>query len=180
VATHGRTIRLPSHIIEQLSRLYTVARDLQSALGRPPTVVEIAEKLGVQPEKVLTALRAARLPLSLETPVGTEAESTLASFIADTVLRPPAEEAEEAAFSDAEALQAALKEYLTTREVTILNLRYGLTDGRERTMAEVANEVGLSRDASARLRCRRCRNCAPRRCESASANTSDSSRAPMS
>jgi RNA polymerase primary sigma factor len=145
VATHGRTIRLPSHIIEQLSRFYTAARELQSTLGRPPTVAEIGDKLGVEPEKVQTALRAARVPLSLEAPVGAEAEATLASFIADTVLPPPAEEAEEAVF--AEALHAALKEYLAPREVTILNLRYGLSDGRERTMAEVATEVGLSREA---------------------------------
>jgi RNA polymerase primary sigma factor len=96
VATHGRTLRLPSHIIEQLSRFYTAARELQSSLGRPPTVTEIGEKVGVEPDKVQAALRAARVPLSLESPVGTEAEATLASFIADTVLQTPGEEAEEA------------------------------------------------------------------------------------
>jgi RNA polymerase primary sigma factor len=145
VATYGRTIRLPSHVIEQLSRFHNAARELHSDLGRPPTLAEIGHKLNIEPEKVRAVLLAARVPLSLETPVGTEAEATLASFIADTVLRSPAEEAEEAVFST--AFEAALKEYLTPREVAVLTLRFGLSDGRERTLAEVAKQMGMSRES---------------------------------
>jgi RNA polymerase primary sigma factor len=145
VATYGRTIRLPSHVIGQLTKFYDAARQLQRDLGRPPTMVEIGHKLNIEPEKVRAVLLAARVPLSLETPVGTEAEATLASFIADTVLRSPAEEAEEAVFST--AFEAALKEYLTPREVAVLTLRFGLSDGRERTLAEVAKQMGMSRES---------------------------------
>ncbi|HEX8966607.1 MAG TPA: sigma-70 family RNA polymerase sigma factor, partial [Chloroflexota bacterium] len=145
VATHGRTIRLPSHIIEQLSRFYTAARELQRDLGRPPTVAEIGKALDVEPEKVRAALQAARVPLSLDSPVGTDGEATLASFVADTVLRSPAEAAEDADVSA--VVETALKEHLTPREVAILKLRYGLADSRERSIAEVAREVGLSRES---------------------------------
>ncbi len=149
VADQGRTIRLPVHIIEQLTKLYGVSRQLQVELDRPPTTEEIAERMHTTPEKVREALRAARVPISLETPVGEDAEATLATFIADTVMRAPAEEAEEAVLAG--ALDAALHEFLTPREVAVLKLRFGLEDGRERSLGEVGEELKMSRERARQL-----------------------------
>src|SRR5918912_3503898 len=95
VADQGRTIRLPVNVIEQLTRQYNTARDLHQELGREPTATEIGERLGVDPERVREAFRAAKVPISLEPPIGEEDESTVADFVSD--LTPsPAEEAEDA------------------------------------------------------------------------------------
>lgn len=145
IADHGRTIRLPVHVIEQLTKLYNASRELQSALGREPTPDEIADRLGIKPDQVREAFRAAKVPLSLETPIGEEAESTLADLIADAASRAPSELAEDAFLAD--TLDRALREHLSPRETELLRLRYGLDrEGHERTLAEVGQQLGVSRE----------------------------------
>ncbi|HZU06945.1 MAG TPA: sigma-70 family RNA polymerase sigma factor [Chloroflexota bacterium] len=144
VADQARTVRLPVHVIEQLTRIYNTARDLHQELGREPTATEIAERLGLEPEKVREAFLAAKVPISLETPIGDEEESTIADFIADATARSPLQEAEEQVL--AETLDKALREHLPPRAAQVLRLRYGLPDGRPRTLGEIAEEVGVSRE----------------------------------
>ena len=145
VAEQSRTIRLPVHIIEQLTKLYNTARDLQYELGRPATPDEIGERIGVDPERVREAFRAAKVPISLETPIGDEQESTLADLIADASSRATAEEAEEGVLS--QTLDDALRRHLSPRETEILRLRFGLDrGGQERTLGEVGEELGISRE----------------------------------
>ena len=145
VAEQGRTIRLPGHVFEQLSKLYSVARELNEQLGRAPTPEEIGQRAGVDPERVREAFQAARMPISLELPVGEDATSTLGDLVADATGQPPAEEAEERVL--ASTLERALAEYLSPREATILRLRFGLDrGGEERTLGEVGNMIGLSRE----------------------------------
>jgi RNA polymerase primary sigma factor len=143
-AEQGRTIRLPSHIIEQLTKLYNTARALQESLGRAPTPEEIGERLGIEPARVRDAFRAAKVPISLETPLGAEEQATIADLIADTAGRAPAEEAEESVLAG--ELEQVLQQHLEPRELAVLRLRYGLGDQRERTLAEVGEELGMSRE----------------------------------
>jgi RNA polymerase primary sigma factor len=144
VADQARTIRLPVHVIEQLTRQYNTARDLHQELGREPTAEEIAERLGVEPEKIREAFRAAKVPISLETPVGVEDESTVADFVADAGALTPAEEAEETVLS--QSLDQALAQHLSAREATVLRMRFGLLDGHPHTLGEIAEELGISRE----------------------------------
>ncbi|HEX2172236.1 MAG TPA: sigma-70 family RNA polymerase sigma factor [Dehalococcoidia bacterium] len=163
VAEQGRTIRLPVHIIEQLTKLYNTAREMQAESGREPTPAEIGDRLGIEPERVREAFRAAKVPLSLETPIGTEEESTLADLIADAASRAPAEAAEDEYL--AQSLDQALGQILAPREAQLIRLRYGLDrGGHERTLAEVGQELGISRErvrqleASVMLKLRRARD----------------------
>ena len=150
VAEQGRTIRLPGHVFELLSKLYNTARQLQDELGRPPGAAEIAERMGLEPDRVREAFRAALLPLSLERPVGEDATSTLGDLVADVAGRPPEEEAEEAVLAD--RLDRALGEYLSPREAALLRLRFGLDrGGLERTLGEVGKELGMSRERARQL-----------------------------
>jgi len=149
VAEQSRTIRLPVHVVEQLTKLYNIARDLERDLGRQPTPAEIGEKMGISGERVEEAFRAARVPISLETSIGDEGDSTLADLVADDLGRGPAEEAEETVFG--QALDRSLAERLTQREADVLRLRYGLADNHERTLAEVGKELGISRDRARQL-----------------------------
>jgi RNA polymerase primary sigma factor len=149
VAEQSRTIRLPVHVVEQLTKLYNVARELERDLGRQPTPAEIGEQMGISGERVEEAFRAARVPISLETSIGDEGDSTLADLVADDIGRGPAEEAEETVFG--QALDRSLAERLTPREADVLRLRYGLTDNHERTLAEVGKELGISRERARQL-----------------------------
>jgi RNA polymerase primary sigma factor len=149
VAEQSRTIRLPVHVVEQLTKLYNVARELERDLGRQPTPAEIGEQMGISGERVEEAFRAARVPISLETSIGDEGDSTLADLVADDLGRGPAEEAEETVFS--QALDRSLAERLTQREADVLRLRYGLADNHERTLAEVGKELGISRERARQL-----------------------------
>jgi RNA polymerase primary sigma factor len=137
------------HIIEQLTLFYKTARDLHQDLGREPTPEEIGEQLGIAPEKVREAFRAAKIPISLETPVGEDEGSTLADLIRDASGRAPAEEAEEGVFSD--MLDQALHHHLTPREGQVLRMRFGLADGREHTLGEVGEELDLSRERARQI-----------------------------
>jgi RNA polymerase primary sigma factor len=144
VADQARTIRLPVHVIEQLTKQYNTARDLHQELGREPTATEIAERLGVDPEKVREAFRAAKMPISLETPIGDEDDSTIADFVTYATALSPAEEAEETVL--AQSLDDALAQHLTGREAAVLRMRFGLADGQPHTLGEIAEELGISRE----------------------------------
>ena len=149
VAEQSRTIRLPVHVVEQLTKLYNVARDLERELGRQPTPAEIGEQLGISGERVEEAFRAARVPISLETSIGDEGDSTLADLVADDLGPGPAEQAEDSVFG--QALDRSLAERLTPREAAVLRLRFGLADNHERTLAEVGKELGISRERARQL-----------------------------
>jgi RNA polymerase primary sigma factor len=150
VAEQARTIRLPGHIFELLSKLYTAARELQAQLGRSPTADEIAERLGVHPTKVREAFRAARLPISLDKPVGEDETATLGDLIADTGDVSPVQEVEESML--ASAMRSALSRHLSHREADVIRLRFGLDrDGEERTLGEVGSAMGVSRERARQL-----------------------------
>ncbi|MDP8922152.1 MAG: sigma-70 family RNA polymerase sigma factor [Chloroflexota bacterium] len=149
VAEQSRTIRLPVHIVEQLTKLYNTARELEIQLGRQPTPAEIGERMGIDADRVSEAFRAARVPISLETPIGEEQESTLADLIADASSPAPSEQAEDEVLH--QMLDRSLRERLTQREAEVLRLRFGLGDNRERTLAEVGQELGISRERARQL-----------------------------
>jgi len=144
VADQARTIRLPVHVIEQLTKQYNTARDLHQELGREPTAVEIAERLGVDPEKIREAYRAAKVPISLETPIGEEDDSTIADFVSDAAALSPAEQAEETLL--AQSLDEALARHLSGREAAVLRMRFGMQDGQPHTLGEIAEDLGISRE----------------------------------
>ena len=149
LAEQSRTIRLPVHVIEQLTKLYNTQRDLHHELGRPPTPEEIGERMDIDPQRVRDAFRAAKVPISLETPVGAEDQATIADLIADADARAPAEEAEEQVL--ASSLEEALHRHLTEREADVVKLRFGLGDGRERTLSEVGQALGMSRERARQI-----------------------------
>jgi RNA polymerase primary sigma factor len=144
VADQARTIRLPVHMVELLTRIYNTVQALHHELGREPTPAEIAARLDVPPERIAEAFRAAKVPISLDTPVGEEDESTVADLVADAAAAAPAEEAEEAVLAG--TLDAALGEYLSPRETYVLRLRFGLTDGTPHSLGEIAEAVSVSRE----------------------------------
>ena len=132
-------------MVQSLTRMYNAARELQGELQRPPTHDEIARRLGLTEEQVRDAFQAARLPISLETPIGEEGDSVLSDLVADVVSRQPADEVEDAIFG--ESVSHALDDYLTPREAQALRLRFGLDrGGTERTLSEVGQELGISRE----------------------------------
>ena len=143
IAGQGRTIRIPVHMVETINKLIRVSRQLVQEIGREPTPEEIAERMGISAAKVREITRLAQEPISLETPIGEEADSSLGDFITDTSLPTP----DEAAVSDlmSQQLQEVLGT-LTPRERDVLSLRYGLPDGRERTLEEVGREFNVTRE----------------------------------
>ena len=143
IAGQGRTIRIPVHMVETINRLIRISRQLVQEIGREPTPEEIAERMGISAAKVREITRLAQEPISLETPIGEEADSSLGDFITDTSLPTP----DEAAVSD--LMRQQLQEVLgtlTPRERDVLSLRYGLPDGRERTLEEVGREFNVTRE----------------------------------
>jgi RNA polymerase primary sigma factor len=144
VAEQGRTIRLPVHVIELLTRLYSTRHALHHELGREPTPAEIAARLGVATERVEEAFRVAKLPISLDTPLSEAEEATVADLIADSAGRLPAEEAAETVV--AQTLDEALNAHLSPREAEVLRLRFGLVDDTPRTLNEAAVALGISRE----------------------------------
>jgi RNA polymerase primary sigma factor len=144
VAESSRTIRLPGHVIEFLTKTARAERELAAQLGHQPSVEELAEYLEVEPERINEARSAARMPLSLEAPVGEDGELTRGDLIGD-------EAAGEAPFRSCEAsdlsrrLESALDE-LHPRERQVLRLRFGLDRGHERTLGEVGEALGISRE----------------------------------
>ena len=143
IADQARTIRIPVHMVETINKLIRVSRQLLQELGREPTPEEIAEEMGLSPEKVREIMKIAQEPVSLETPIGEEDDSHLGDFIPDDDAQAPADAA---AY---ELLKEQLKDVLDTlseREENVLRLRFGLDDGRTRTLEEVGKVFGVTRE----------------------------------
>jgi RNA polymerase primary sigma factor len=149
IADQARTIRIPVHMIETINRLIRVSRNLLQELGREPTVEEIAEAMSkgqevvVTPDKVREIIKVRQEPLSLETPIGEEGDAHLGDFIEDRGALAPAEAASHQLLK--EQVEAVL-DSLTGRERRVLQLRFGLEDGRARTLAEVGKEFNVTRE----------------------------------
>jgi RNA polymerase primary sigma factor len=143
LADKARTIRIPLHIVEKLNRIGRAERKLLTGLGREPTVEEIAEVTGIEPEEIESIRRSAQAPISLETPVGDEEQSEFGQLIADEQADSPYDRAVETLTN--EALRDAL-ENLSYRERRVLELRYGLDDQRAHTLAEVAHAFNVTRE----------------------------------
>jgi RNA polymerase primary sigma factor len=143
LADQGRTIRLPAHIVDELNKMNRVAKRLAQELGREPTDEELGEDLEVPAERVTELRSLAGQPLSLETPVGEEEESTLAEFIEDDDSPTPSAMTSESIMW--ERLDDAL-DTLTPREARVLRLRYGLEDGEDYTLEQVGEKLGLTRE----------------------------------
>jgi RNA polymerase primary sigma factor len=143
LADHARTIRIPVHMSGRIRRLYRTAQRLEQVLGRRCTSQEIAEDMGLDPERVRWMLRVSRHPISLEMPMGEGKDSEFGDFIEDEHAPSPTENAEQ------HMLRKNLEGMLATlspREVRILNLRFGLRDGRSLTLDEVGKRFGLTRE----------------------------------
>lgn len=143
VADQGRTIRVPVHMGDQLNRMRRVQLHLLQELGREPSIDELAEGMETTPDKVENLLEIARRPVSLETPIDEEGDSTFGDFVEDVNSPAPAEEV--ATHLLHEQLQQAL-DRLPAREAQILRLRYGLEDGRVYTLEEVGQTIGVTRE----------------------------------
>jgi RNA polymerase primary sigma factor len=143
IADQGRTIRMPVHMGDQVSKVFRAQHRLKQSLGRDPEIQEIAETLEITPEKVEHLFQIAHHPLSLEMPTTFEDDSVLGDFIEDVQSPEPPQMAEETLLH--RDLVAAL-EALPAREVRILQLRYGLMGGRRHTLQEVGDKMGVSRE----------------------------------
>ena len=143
VASQGRNIRLPVHMVENINKLNRASRYLEQKLGRQPTYEELAQELDMPPYKVERLIKLSRQPISLETPVGEGEDSSLGEFVEDKSSFPPSDLALNAALR--EAIEEALTT-LTPREARILRLRFGLHDGHSYTLQEVGEKFGLTRE----------------------------------
>jgi RNA polymerase primary sigma factor len=143
IADQARTIRIPVHMVETINKVGRVERQLLQELGRHPAAEEIAEIMGLTVEKVREILKVAQDPVSLETPIGEEEDSHLGDFIPDEDAPAPAEAASHTLLK--EQLGDVLKT-LTPREEKVLRLRFGLDDGRPRTLEEVGKEFSVTRE----------------------------------
>ena len=143
IADQARTIRIPVHMVETINKLIRVQRQLLQELGREPAPEEIAKEMNISEEKVREIQKIAQEPVSLETPIGEEEDSHLGDFIEDHDARAPAEEASFTLLR--EQLDEVLKT-LTDREQRVLRLRFGLDDGRARTLEEVGQKFGVTRE----------------------------------
>jgi RNA polymerase primary sigma factor len=143
IADQARTIRVPVHMIETINRLLRVTRRLAQEYGREPNPKEIGEELGMSPEKVREIIKVAQLPISLESPIGEEEDSHLGDFIEDHNALPPPESASRQLLK--EQIDEVL-DTLTDREQRVLQLRFGLEDGRSRTLEEVGKEFNVTRE----------------------------------
>ncbi|MGD0863652.1 MAG: RNA polymerase sigma factor RpoD [Candidatus Limnocylindrales bacterium] len=149
IADQARTIRIPVHMVEAINRLHRVSRSLLQELGREPTVEEIAEAMSkgqevvVTPEKVREIIKVSQGPVSLESPIGEEEDSHLGDFIEDRAALAPAEAVSRQLLK--EQVEAVL-DSLTGRERRVLQLRFGLEDGRARTLEEIGKEFNVTRE----------------------------------
>jgi RNA polymerase primary sigma factor len=143
IADQARTIRIPVHMVETINKLIRVSRQLLQDLGREPTPEEIAIEMGITPEKVREIQKIAQEPVSLETPIGEEDDSHLGDFIEDHDAPAPADVAAYELLK--EQLEDVL-DTLTEREEHVLRLRFGLDDGRTRTLEEVGKVFGVTRE----------------------------------
>jgi RNA polymerase sigma factor (sigma-70 family) len=144
MADQARTIRIPVHMVEQVNRMVRVRRDLSTTLGREPTVAEIAGGLGIQEYQVIELISYDREPVSLDQAVGEDGESALGDFVAriDPREEPGDSVSQGMLRSEVEIVLSTLSQ----REQAVIRLRFGLDDGRQRTLDEVGREFGLSRE----------------------------------
>ncbi len=143
IADQARTIRIPVHMVETINKLTRVSRQLLQELGRAPLPEEIAEEMDLTVERVREIMKIAQEPVSLETPIGEEEDSHLGDFIEDQEATAPAEAA---AFTMLQEQLVQVLESLTPREQQVLRLRFGLDDGRGRTLEEVGQVFGVTRE----------------------------------
>jgi len=143
IADQARTIRIPVHMVETINKLIRIKRQLLQELGRDATPDEIAIEMEMEPDKVRDILKIAQEPVSLETPIGEEEDSHLGDFIQDEVVQAPSDAATFALLKD--QLSSVLHT-LTDREQKVLRLRFGLDDGRARTLEEVGKEFEVTRE----------------------------------
>ncbi len=143
IADQARTIRIPVHMVETINKMVRTQRTLTQELEREPTPEEIAEKMGISVDRVQSIQKTAQEPISLESPVGEEEDSSLGDFIADHEILTPYE------FTSKEMLKRELDaalETLTDREEKVLRMRFGLLDGKSRTLEEVGKEFNVTRE----------------------------------
>ena len=143
IADQARTIRIPVHMVETINKLIRIKRQLLQELGRDPTPEEIALEMEMEPDKVREILKIAQEPVSLETPIGEEEDSHLGDFIPDDEIQAPSDVATFTLLK--EQLDSVLGT-LTEREQKVLKLRFGLDDGRARTLEEVGKEFDVTRE----------------------------------
>ena len=143
IADQARTIRIPVHMVETINKLIRVQRQLLQDLGREPTPEEIGEEMDLTAERVREILKISQEPVSLETPIGEEDDSHLGDFIEDAEAQSPSEHAAYELLK--EQLEDVL-DTLTDREENVLRLRFGLDDGRTRTLEEVGKVFGVTRE----------------------------------
>ncbi len=143
IADQARTIRIPVHMVETINKLIRVSRQLLQELGREPTPEEIAAELKMPEERVREILKISQEPVSLETPIGEEEDSHLGDFIQDDNVPVPADAA---AFTLLKEQLGEVLSTLTEREQKVLRLRFGLDDGRARTLEEVGKEFNVTRE----------------------------------
>ena len=143
IADQARTIRIPVHMVETINKLIRVSRQLLQEKGREPQPEEIAEAMGISVEKVREIIKIAQEPVSLETPIGEEEDSHLGDFIQDDDAPPPAEAA---SFTLMKEQLMSVLDTLTPREKKVLSLRFGLEDGRQRTLEEVGQQFNVTRE----------------------------------
>jgi RNA polymerase primary sigma factor len=143
IADQARTIRIPVHMVETINKLLRTNRRLLQELGREPTSEEVATEMGITPDKVREIIKVSQEPVSLETPIGEEEDSHLGDFIEDLAMPAPADAASR------QLLKEQVEEVLhtlTPRERRVLQLRFGLEDGRSRTLEEVGKEFAVTRE----------------------------------
>ena len=143
IADQARTIRIPVHMVETINKLIRVSRQLLQELGREPTPEEIANEMGLSEDKVREIMKISQEPVSLETPIGEEEDSHLGDFIPDDDAPAPDESA---AFTLLKEQLIDVLDTLTPREEKVLRLRFGLDDGRARTLEEVGREFNVTRE----------------------------------
>ena len=143
IADQARTIRIPVHMVETINRQVRAQRTLLQELGREPTPEEIGEYMGIPADKVIEIQKIAQDPVSLETPIGEEEDSHLVDFIEDTKTVAPGDAAAQSMLRE-QLIQALHK--LTPREEKVIRLRYGLDDGKQRTLEEVGREFNVTRE----------------------------------
>ena len=143
IADQARTIRIPVHMVETINKLVRVSRRLLQEKGREPTSEEIAKEMGITAEKVREIIKVSQQPVSLETPIGEEEDSHLGDFIEDQSAMAPADAASHQMLKEA---VGAVLNTLTDREQKVLKLRFGLDDGRTRTLEEVGREFDVTRE----------------------------------
>jgi RNA polymerase primary sigma factor len=143
IADQARTIRIPVHMVETINKLSRVQRSLLQTLGREPTPTEVGVEMDIPVERVIEIMKVAQEPVSLETPIGEEDDSHLGDFITDEEAESPEESA---SFVLLREHMDGILNTLTDREEKVLRLRFGLDDGRPRTLEEVGQEFGVTRE----------------------------------